>query len=153
MSDTYVPSKALRIKHHVRDGLKAATTAAGQRVYVQRTLPASLDDLPCILIFDGGEDVVDDALIGQPRAYGCDMVLFVVALAEAGGEDQEIVLDQLVQAIKREMQADETRGGAARRSLYVRRDPLAADEQGPLPFASEVLVYAINFYEPDIPGE
>lgn len=152
MSDEYTPSKALGIKWHVRDGLKAANTAAGQRVYAQRNLPASLDELPCILVFDGGEDVVDDALIVQPRVYGCDLLLFVAAVAASGDEDQEIVLDQLITAIKQEMQADETRGGLARSTLFIKRDPIT-DEEGPLPLTAEILVYKVNFYSPDIPGE
>lgn len=151
MSD-YTPSKAMAIKRKVRDGLKAADTAAGQRVFVQRDLPEALEELPCILIFDGGEDVVDDALIGQPRAYGCDLLLFVAVITASGSEEQEETLDLMVQAVRQVMQADESWGGLARSTIYQSRHPVA-DEEGRVPLATEVLLYKVNFFEPSIPGE
>ncbi|MBI5523365.1 MAG: hypothetical protein HY910_12110 [Desulfarculus sp.] len=145
-------SKRQGIVQHVKAGLLAANTAAGQRVHTQRKLPADLKELPLLLVFALHEEVTDDALLGQPRSYGRELLLVVIGIAAGQAEDLEGELDGLALGIEQVMQADESQGGQARATVLQSTD-FDLDEDGPLPLGAVILTYQVTYRAPDIPGE
>lgn len=92
--------------------LKAGVPALGERVWAQRTLPLSLQQLPAAVVYCLGEQI---SVLGESTKHHSRRVRLAVHLADHGHEGADVSvddrLDDLAEVVERVMYEDQTLGG------------------------------------------
>jgi hypothetical protein len=139
--------EVLHQRRQIRDAvvaaLKAADTAAGERVFPARSNPFKRVDLPAVAVLTSSETSDD----GQtaPRELKRVMRLEVQAAVEDTANVQD-VLDALALQLERAMHADPTFGGVCADSTLTESSLLVDGQTGQREVGALGLAYRVTYY-------
>lgn len=133
------------IRQAIVDALKAASTAAGQRVYKSRATPWRTVELPAISVFSAEELVDEGSEESSPRELkrGADFVLDLVLAMPADG-DVDDALDDLAEQVENAIDQDRYLGNTASDSFLV-SSTFGEVPEGNRPMGALRLVYRTRY--------
>jgi hypothetical protein len=132
------------IREHIQKLLKNKT-AVGDRVFSNRSTPASIEELPLINIYTKSESV--DPHNEAPKSYrrSLNLVLEVIGVGRDDCALEDLV-DSIADEIEKELENDETLDGKADK-LSLTGLQYTVEPDGQSPVGSLVLNYSIIYYQ------
>lgn len=135
-----------QIRDAVIAKLKAANTAAGQKVFGNRARPVFPAELPCILVYTKNEPT--DISIEAPREYKRSLALAVEIVAKVSTDEESLddVLDDLCRQVEIAMFEDETFGGVASDTILGETEMDLLTE-GEKPIGGAKITFTLPYYD------
>lgn len=132
--------KRINIRSNVVSTLQSAATAAGSRVFGDRSTPIWKSELPVILVYARDEE-------SEPFHQGSDELRRTLRLAihaEHEGDALDDALDGLAVDIENAMKSDATLGGEAVDSTLIQTE-IEVSPEGEKPYGAIRLTYEVTY--------
>lgn len=135
------------IKRQIKEAIKKllfGKTNAKENVFISRSVPVDVDDLPAILIYSTSETV--RRFNEAPKDYQRELTVAVECLATGNDDDDlDVKLEILGETVESLMEIDETLGDIVHK-VELTGTGYTQDPDGQSPLGSLVLQFAVTFY-------
>jgi hypothetical protein len=135
------------IRQRLADLIKAAGTAAGERVFVNRYTRPHADELPCVIVFS--KETEHDRRHTEYRHLADITVVAVCRAQPVAGEpdtNADVAVDLLLEDLEQVLDQNPTLEGQAA-DCWMKRTDYEGDEQGEVALASGRLTVTVEYYE------
>jgi len=132
-----------KIRKQIRETLKG-NTEAGDQVFVSRSIPSQVEDLPAVIIYSNSENV--SRFHDSPKDYRRELIVTIECqAAENTDEETEELLEVIAEKIEDLLELDETLGGLSDR-LELTGSQYQYESDGQSPIGVLILQYVVRFY-------
>jgi hypothetical protein len=135
------------IKRKIKEAIQSlliGKTNAKEKVFVSRSVPVDVEDLPAILIYSTSENV--RRFNEAPKDYQRELTVAVECLATGNDDDDlDLKLEVLGETVESLMEIDETLGDIVHK-VELTGTGYTQDPDGQSPLGSLVLQFAVTFY-------
>jgi len=134
-----------KIREYVRDTLIEIGTPAGKQVFIGRTGPSWVENLPVILIYPSNEGI--QRFNEAPKTYKREFNLSIECLAAGDTDDNlDYNLEVMGERVEDIMEVDETLGECVDR-IELTSTEYQTEADGQSPSGALVLTYRVLFYQ------